>query len=287
MASYLVARADDGTRLEEGHDAKLAIARHWRKEEMLEEALPFYWEAIALDPKPSLLNELGVVLRQLGKEEEEEYLYDQALEAGVWKLRDQRPLQFLPELRAKPWWDIEEIPTAKALEESYPAIKAEFLKLLENNKFVPYQSNAVRGGEWSEYVLFKNGVARTENCEECPETVAALKAIPGATTESKGNVYFSRLAPYTHLRSHCGPTNTRIRIHLALQVPPKPNSTKIRVVDETREWEEGKCLIFDDSFEHEVWNFAEQRINLVVDTWHPDLKTAEQQAAAFATAFYA
>lgn len=39
-----------------------------------------------------------------------------------------------------------------------------------------------------------------------------------------------------------------------------------------RTWEEGKVLIFDDSFEHEVWQEAETyRLVLIVDFWHPEL----------------
>jgi hypothetical protein len=41
-------------------------------------------------------------------------------------------------------------------------------------------------------------------------------------------------------------------------------------------WAEGRCLIIDDSFEHEVWfttapsGAVADRIVLVVDLWHPD-----------------
>jgi aspartyl/asparaginyl beta-hydroxylase (cupin superfamily) len=39
---------------------------------------------------------------------------------------------------------------------------------------------------------------------------------------------------------------------------------------DVRSWEDGKCLIFDDSYEHEVWNTtSERRIVLLVRFWHP------------------
>jgi aspartate beta-hydroxylase len=48
---------------------------------------------------------------------------------------------------------------------------------------------------------------------------------------------------------------------------------------ETRWWEEGKCLVFDDSFDHEVWNLSHKpRAVLLVDFWHPDLMPAELRA---------
>ena len=44
-----------------------------------------------------------------------------------------------------------------------------------------------------------------------------------------------------------------------------------------RTWTEGKFIIFDDSFEHEVWHDGDSfRLVLIVDLWHPDL-TEEQK----------
>jgi aspartyl/asparaginyl beta-hydroxylase (cupin superfamily) len=41
-------------------------------------------------------------------------------------------------------------------------------------------------------------------------------------------------------------------------------------------WQEGKCLVFDDSFEHEVWNKSDsERVVLLIQFWHPDLTEAE------------
>ena len=56
-------------------------------------------------------------------------------------------------------------------------------------------------------------------------------------------------------------------------------STVCAAVDEeTRCWEEGKCLWFDDSFEHEVWNQSEEnRLVLICDMWHPDLNDDEHR----------
>ena len=80
--------------------------------------------------------------------------------------------------------------------------------------------------------------------------------------------------PGVHVWPHCGPTNCRIRAHLGLVVP---DGVRIRVTDDIRTWKEGKFIIFDDSFEHEVWHDGDSyRIVLIVDIWHPDL-TANQK----------
>ncbi len=40
-----------------------------------------------------------------------------------------------------------------------------------------------------------------------------------------------------------------------------------------------KCLVFDDSFEHEAWNLSQEtRAVLIIDFWHPDLTASETWA---------
>lgn len=46
-----------------------------------------------------------------------------------------------------------------------------------------------------------------------------------------------------------------------------------------RFWEEGKILIFDDSFEHEVWQDADAyRLIFIVDVWHPELTSQQRRS---------
>ena len=52
----------------------------------------------------------------------------------------------------------------------------------------------------------------------------------------------------------------------------------MRVATETVRWREGELIVFDDSFEHEVWNDSgETRIVLIVDFNHPDLPEKERK----------
>jgi aspartate beta-hydroxylase len=88
-------------------------------------------------------------------------------------------------------------------------------------------------------------------------------------------VKFSVMSPGIHVWPHVGPTNCRIRTHLGLVVPEGP---VIRVMNETRTWKEGEFIIFDDSFEHEVWHEgSELRLVLIIDFWHPELTEAEKR----------
>jgi aspartyl/asparaginyl beta-hydroxylase (cupin superfamily) len=54
---------------------------------------------------------------------------------------------------------------------------------------------------------------------------------------------------------------------LGLVVPP---GCLLRVAGETRAWQEGRCLIFDDTLEHEAWNNSDQpRGVLLLDFLRP------------------
>ena len=81
------------------------------------------------------------------------------------------------------------------------------------------------------------------------------------------------MTPGTHITPHNGPTGKKLRVHLPIL---GTKGARMRVGDETRELEEGKCIIFDDSFNHEAWYDGDQtRINLIVDFWHPNLTDHE------------
>ena len=84
------------------------------------------------------------------------------------------------------------------------------------------------------------------------------------------NAWFSILAPGYHIPPHRGPTKAVVRCHLGLRIPEEAGQCWIRVGDETRAWEAGKCLCFDDTFEHEVRNATQQaRAVLFLDLDRP------------------
>jgi aspartyl/asparaginyl beta-hydroxylase (cupin superfamily) len=114
--------------------------------------------------------------------------------------------------------------------------------------------------------------------------MAALEKVPLSRIGSRTPaVLFSRLEPGAHIPPHTGLLNCRLICHLPLIVP---KGCWLRVGNETREWEEGKLLIFDDSIEHEAKNPAEDlRIILLFDVWRPEL--GEEERAAISSIFEA
>jgi aspartate beta-hydroxylase len=86
---------------------------------------------------------------------------------------------------------------------------------------------------------------------------------------------FSVLEPGARIPPHRDSGNQLLTCHLGLIIPPHCG---LRVGGETRLWAEGKCLIFDTSYEHEAWNSSDEtRIVLLIDFWHPELSEVERQ----------
>ena len=57
---------------------------------------------------------------------------------------------------------------------------------------------------------------------------------------------------------------------MALIVPDEAENCVMRVVDQNCQWREGECLVFDDTYDHEIWNDTDQlRVVLLFDFDRP------------------
>lgn len=190
------------------------------------------------------------------------------------------PLQFYDEALF-PWMG--------KLESQTEAIKAELLSVLAESReeFRPYVQHPPgapvnqwfelnHSSRWSAYFLWKDGARIDEHCIKCPNTVAALEAVPLASTPNfSPTAMFSTLEPRTIIPPHVGETNARLIVHLPLIIPP---GCSFRVGNETRSWRMGKAFAFDDSVEHEARNDSDQlRVVLIFDVWNPFLTSAERE----------
>jgi hypothetical protein len=191
--------------------------------------------------------------------------------AGLRTNHDKPRMPTYPGLRRTPWHDPRQFRLASDLEEIADTVAAE-VHALAGNGFQEEAENINRSGQWNVLFLYERGRKNERNCSLCPQTAAVIEA--NRTVLSLGGLaYFSMLEPGTHISPHTGPTNMRLRCHLGIDVPERCG---LRVGGVERSWEEGRCLVFDDSFTHEAWNdSARPRIVLVVDLWHPDLTDDE------------
>ena len=195
-------------------------------------------------------------------------------------------LGFLP----APYLDLRLFPWIDALESQFAAIRAELLQRLDTaqGRERVFDSEALenenlRGQSiapsWNGYYFYRHGQRRDDNCGACPATTAALDALPLARVrEHAPEVLFSVFTPGTHLLPHRGVTNTRVVGHLALIVP---RDCALSVAGEAYRWQEGRCVVFDDTYEHEAWNRSDGiRVVLIFDLWNPHLTEIECIAVA-------
>lgn len=165
----------------------------------------------------------------------------------------------------------EEFPWTRRLESHWVEIRQELDELLSAPISIPSFAQVVPGEakiadhRWKTFMFRLYGRDFKENCERCPRTHALIKDIPDMTT-----AFFSILEAGNHIAAHRGPFRGVIRYHLALKIPEPSASCRIRVGDEVRGWQEGQSLLFDDTYEHEVWNdSAESRVVLFMDIKRP------------------
>jgi aspartyl/asparaginyl beta-hydroxylase (cupin superfamily) len=185
----------------------------------------------------------------------------------------QYPAYYLPGVPARRFYDPAEFEWAKALEDAFPVVKEELAQVLaaDAQGFKAYMSEAQQHlTGWNTFNLFFYGKKFEANCARVPRTTALLESLPRF---ERDHIMFSALNPHARIPPHTGPMNGIIRAHLPLLVP---RGCYIRVGPDERTWEEGKLLVFDDSFEHEVWNHSDQvRIVLFMNFWHPCFDAAE------------
>jgi aspartyl/asparaginyl beta-hydroxylase (cupin superfamily) len=196
--------------------------------------------------------------------------------AGLRTNAERPLLPFYPGLRVQPWHDAAGFPIAADLERLAPRI-AEEAKQFDVGRFQDEAEDIGREGRWSVLFFLEMGRRNEENLARCPALHEVLERHRTLTTHA-GLMYLSCLDPGTRVAPHRGPTNVRLRCHLGLEVPDRCG---VRVGGVTGAWREGRCIVFDDSFEHEVWNESDRRrVVLVLDLWHPDLDDDEVKLLA-------
>ena len=114
---------------------------------------------------------------------------------------------------------------------------------------------------WKIFGFYAYGTRVDGNCRRCPRTAEIVESIPGMTT-----AMFSVLLPHKHIPPHRGPWKGVLRYHLALRTPADETAARIRVGSSIEHWRDGRSLVFDDTFEHEVWNDSDEiRVVLFLD----------------------
>src|SRR5208282_4694374 len=166
----------------------------------------------------------------------------------------------------------ERFPWVAHIESNWHVIREELEGVLEDHEGLPNfqdiskdQIEITDDDRWKTFFLYGFGFEAKLGVEMCPRTAALMREIPGMTT-----AMFSILSPHKHILDHRGPYKGVLRYHLGLIVPREAQNCRIRVGEDIRHWEEGQSMIFDDTYNHEVWNDTDEtRVVLFVDVLRP------------------
>jgi len=191
----------------------------------------------------------------------------------------------LPGLSTTPWLD----PYAQGplstvirkLERLNSKIRSEMQSVLalRADALTPYEHYLMVKQDWRALYLYRDGAYQVQNQHICPTAWEFLEEDLGDWLCPLLEMHFSILDPGAEIAPHCDLWNFSINLHLAVEIP---ELCGITVANETRSWEEGKCLLFDYSYMHQAWNRSDRhRVCLLVDVWHPGLSLAERKALKF------
>lgn len=219
-------------------------------------------------------------------------------------LRPYPSLFYYPGLRSHPIWSKDVLKNnpnknysdildmLNKLEENYNNLSNEFKDSCvknKNNLFNNYNlinnEHKLHQGEWIWYNYITKGKRENEFKNNFPFTSKLLDSFKGILIENIPFSYsfYSLLKDKTEISHHYGPCNIRLRIHLGIDIPENcknhGSSCKIEICGQDYFWENGKTIIFDDTYIHSVINKSgKTRVILLLDVWHPDLHEHEKHA---------
>lgn len=170
-----------------------------------------------------------------------------------------------------PVLDVRDFAWTQGLRDHWEAIRAEATAVALVGHAAPSLStispdhrSIAEVNKWRSFFLWGYGYPIDDNLARCPSTKAVIEAIPGLNS-----AFFSILAPGTHIPAHRGVTKGLITCHLGLIVP-RDGDVRMRVNDRIVRWSEGQTLVFDDTYDHEVWNDTEStRVVLLIQFERP------------------
>jgi len=172
-------------------------------------------------------------------------------------VQDKAPFPWIAKLEEK-WEDIRD---------EAVRIRAEEIPSLGDISFDHGRIAADR--RWRAFFLKGYGYTMESNARRAPITSALLEQVPGLVTAN-----FSVLEAGGHIPRHWGMTKGMLTWHLALKSPKEREKCRMTLEEgdavHTLHWDDGESFLFDDMFNHEVWNETdEDRYILLIQVKRP------------------
>ncbi len=154
----------------------------------------------------------------------------------------------------------------RTLRDEAQAVARDLEAIPHFHKLLPEQADiaAKDGRDWRMFVLKAYGLSLADNLAKCPQLARLIAQSPDVLSAA-----LSFLAPGKHVPRHRGPFRGVIRFHLGLSMPVdgdgRPEAV-LTIDDQEYLIGDGECLLWDDTYPHEVWNRSDQvRIALLMD----------------------
>ena len=120
--------------------------------------------------------------------------------------------------------------------------------------YAELEHSTLHTGQWDWHSYIQRGSRSSTFRDLCPSTAKFIDSLgPKLFTTPFSYAFFSTLHPGAKITPHSSSMNLRLRLHLPLIVP-QSKEHGIACGASTRTWEEGKCVVLDDSYVHHVYN---------------------------------
>jgi aspartate beta-hydroxylase len=124
--------------------------------------------------------------------------------------------------------------------------------------------------DWRVFILKAYGAKIADNIAQCPRLAALVDECPEVLSAS-----LSFMAPHKHIPPHRGPFRGILRFYLALAMPRAEDgrpAAVLKIADREYRVADGECLLWDDTYVHEVWNASDElRTVLLLDVRRPGM----------------
>ncbi|CAI0930423.1 aspartyl/asparaginyl beta-hydroxylase domain-containing protein [Serratia grimesii] len=124
--------------------------------------------------------------------------------------------------------------------------------------------------DWRMFIMKAYGQPIARNLARCPTLAGLIASSPDVLSAS-----LSFLAPGKQVPAHRGPFRGILRGYLVLSMPKRADglpAAVLKVDGQEYRLNDGEFMLWDDTFEHEVWNdSAEVRTVLLLDIRRRDL----------------
>ena len=169
-----------------------------------------------------------------------------------------------------PYIPVREFPELSVLQDNWPTIREEGLRLIEMKKIKASEENNDAGFNsffktgWKRFYLKWYDASHPSAERLCPQTYALLQGIPSVKA-----AMFAELPPGAKLNPHRDPFAGSMRYHLGLATP-NDDRCFIEVDGERHSWRDGQGVVFDETYIHWAINGSESdRIILFCDVERP------------------